>query len=185
MKKFILIIFIISFLIISFIACSKNVKENSVTVRTPLEYLEYIIGEQNKIIPKMLDFNQALESGEEGRIEHMLTLLQKQTESSVDEVMKLKPFEGDKTFKKAALELFEFYQSISNDEFVDMAKIFTKKDKMTQDDFDEITELRRNIIDREKILDQNLSNAQKTFADKYQYRLEQNRELQDKINKGG
>jgi len=115
-------------------------------------------------------------------MEHTLNLLQKQIESSIAMMSKLEPYKGDDTYKEAAMELFEFYDSISGDEFEEMIEIQQKKGSQTIEDNKRMNELNRVIAEREAILDKNLSQAQRAFAEKHSAQMQKNR-LQDSINK--
>jgi len=184
MKKIIFGLLLFSYLIITTSSCGEKKKgqEEGVPKKTALEYNEYIIGEHNKIMIKMLDFSKAFESGEGRRMEHSLNIMQKQIKSSIEMLSKLEPYEGDDKFKEAALELFEFYDSISDDEFQEMADIQKKKGSQTIEDRDRMNELSRGVAEKEKVLDMNLYNAERAFASKHSAQL-QNNKLQDSINK--
>ncbi|OGU16644.1 MAG: hypothetical protein A2X61_01145 [Ignavibacteria bacterium GWB2_35_12] len=184
MKKKLLSLFVFSILIIILSSCRENNKaqKGDTIEKTPLEYNEYIIGEHNKIMVKMLDFSKAFNAGDGRRMEHTLNLLQKQIESSIAMMSKLEPYKGDDTYKEAAMELFEFYDSISGDEFEEMIEIQQKKGSQTIEDNKRMNELNRVIAEREAILDKNLSQAQRAFAEKHSAQMQKNR-LQDSINK--
>jgi len=160
MKKKLLSLFVFSILIIILSSCRENNKaqKGDTIEKTPLD------------------------AGDGRRMEHTLNLLQKQIESSIAMMSKLEPYKGDDTYKEAAMELFEFYDSISGDEFEEMIEIQQKKGSQTIEDNKRMNELNRVIAEREAILDKNLSQAQRAFAEKHSAQMQKNR-LQDSINK--
>ncbi len=181
MRRTTIFLIVFSVLIFNCISCKKNNEpKETVTMVKPDDYYHYILDEDNKIISKMLDLNKAFDMADARRIDHMLKMLQKQTESSVYEIAKLKPFENDSSLKTSAKKLFEFYKSLSEEEYVDLSDILKKKE-LSDDDIAKCRKIQKSIIERESPLDINFTNAQNEFAAKYGFQLKSNSKLQSEI----
>ncbi len=171
----------LSFLLITLASCGKNESKDVKPVMTPLDYNDAIISEQSKIINAMLDLSKAFEKADETNMEDNLELLTKQAKSSIEALEKMEPFEGNNTLRASAIALFEFYKSLSENEFDEIADILKKKSEITGEDSNRMDELNRSIVERETVLDKNLSEAQHAFATKYGFGIEKNK-LQNKID---
>lgn len=172
---------VLSFFVIILSSCGSNEGKEVKPEMTPLDYNDAIITEQSKIINAMLNLSKAFETADATTMDTKLELLTKQASTAIEALEKMEPYKGDNTLRASAIALFEFYKSLSENEFDEMVDILKKKEKITKEDFAKMEELNKGIVEKETVLDKNLSDAQNAFASKYGFQIERNK-LQDKID---
>lgn len=147
---------------------------------TPIQYNDKIVGEQNKIIEKILAFsNNASEDFavmDKSRLEAV-----EQCKSSIKIVEAMKDYEGNTQLRDAAVNLFKFYQQISEESFKEMTDIIKKGADITQDDLNRLEEIQAEMDGKEGTLDAALAKAQDDFSAKYNFSLKRN-DVQDQID---
>jgi hypothetical protein len=74
--------------------------------KSAVEYNDLIVDEQNKIGQRIIDFNYAVEAGEE--MDLPLKLILEQIDVSIAVVEKVKPWEDGAALKSSALALLNF-----------------------------------------------------------------------------
>ncbi len=146
--------------------------------KTAVEYNDLIVDEQNKIGQRIIDFNYAVESGEE--IDLPLKLILEQIDVSIDVIEKVKPWEDGAALKGSALSLFKFYKSIVSKEYTEMVSIL-KKENIDETDVKRIDVLLASVSEREEKLDADFSYHQEAFAKRWNIELAPS-ELQDEID---
>ena len=146
--------------------------------KTATEYNDKIVDEQNKIGQRIINFNYAIEAGEE--MDLPLKLILEQINVSIEVLEKLKPWEDGKVLKSSALELFKFYKSIVSKEYSEMVNIL-KHEKISEEDSARLNTIVTDISAREKKLDDDFAAAQEAFAKRWNIELAPS-ELQDKID---
>ncbi len=146
--------------------------------KTAIEYNDIIVDEQNKIGQRIIDFNYAIEAGEEMDIP--LKLILEQIDVSIDIVEKVKPWEDGAALKSSALALFKFYKNIVAKEYREMVDIL-KKENIAESDVARLDELLASITEREEKLDADFSYQQETFAKRWNIELAPS-ELQNEID---
>lgn len=167
------IIFLLIFLI--FISCSSERKE-------AIEYNDKIISEQNKIIEKAIDFTSSFETRNYGMIDSIRQILLLQIDKAIGEVSKMDSFEGYDSLRLAALDLFNFYKKVYENEFKEITQIITKDSlSISEDDIIRHNILTRKIKNEEITYDNNFQKAQQSFAKKYNLNINRN-EYQDRLN---
>jgi ATP-dependent DNA ligase len=129
----------------------------------------------------MLNLSKTFETAEAVNMDEKLGLLNKQAIASVEALQKMEAYEGNDNLRKNAVALFEFYKSLSESEFKEMVEILKKKSNITVKDLTRMDELNKGIVERETVLDKNLSDAQQAFATKYGFPIEKNK-LQNEID---
>ncbi|MCG3165316.1 MAG: hypothetical protein POELPBGB_01078 [Bacteroidia bacterium] len=145
--------------------------------KSAIEFNDIIVGEQNKIGQRIIDFNYAVETDTDTDLPLKLTL--EQIKASLAEVEKISWQDGA-ALKNSAIALFNFYQSIVSNEYVEMVKIIDKPE-LSQGDITRINELLASITEREAKLDAEFATQQEAFAKLNGFTLERN-ELQDDID---
>ncbi|MCX7736420.1 MAG: hypothetical protein N2319_06870 [Candidatus Kapabacteria bacterium] len=166
-------IFILSLII--FFSCSSQRKD-------AIEYNDKIINEQNKIIEKAITFTSSFETRNYNTIDSLRLLLLSQIESSIEEVSKMQAFDGYDSLRLAALDLFNFYKKVYENEFKEITQIITKDSlEITEDDIIRHNILTRKIKNEEIIFDNNFQKTQQSFAKKYNLNINRN-EYQDRLN---
>lgn len=167
----------IIYLLISFflISCSSERKE-------AIEYNDKIISEQNKIIEKAIDFTSSFETRNYRKIDSIRLILLLQIDKSIGEISKMQSFEGYDSLRLAALDLFNFYKKVYENEFKEITQIITKDSlEITEDDIIKHNILTRKIKNEEISYDNNFQKAQQSFAKKYHLNITRN-EYQDRLN---
>jgi hypothetical protein len=146
---------------------------------TAVEYNDLIVDEQNKIGQRIIDFNYAVEAGEE--MDLPLKLILEQINVSIEVVEKVKPWEDGAALKSSALSLFRFYKSIVAKEYQEMVNIL-KKENIAESDVAQLDVLLASITEREAKLDADFAYQQETFAKRWNIELAPS-ELQDELDK--
>lgn len=150
--------------------------------KTPVEYNQYIVNEQQKVVNIMISFSNKFNT-----TDSLLMVNYNYTKNELKKVLenirKLPPYEGDESLKNAALPLFELYYSAMDIEYKEIVSLFIKKDfgNKTQE---RVNSLLQSINEREKLLDVKFKQAQTDFAKKYDLKIENN-QLQQEVNKLG
>lgn len=171
----------IFYLLISFflLSCSSERKE-------AVEYNDKIISEQNKIIEKTIDFTASLQIRNARMIDSFRLILISQIDQSIEEISKMDSFEGYDSLRLAALDLFNFYKRVYENEFKEMVQIITKDSlSITEDDIIRHNILTRKIKNEEISYDNNFQKAQQSFAKKYNLNININQyqEILNQINR--
>jgi hypothetical protein len=146
----------------------------------PVEYNDAIINEQTKISKVMLDMAGAFGT-DINKAEIYRKVLVKQCELSIETTKKLPPYDGSTKFRDAGVALYSFYKAISEKEYKEMIDILKKGSEITEDDITTLTNLEKQIGEKEIALDDAFQLAQVEFAKKYNLQLEENK-MQDDID---
>jgi len=170
-KKHMIFLLIILFILAS---CGKS--------SGALRYNDKIINIQSKVINKIIILTQSMKSGNTDLMQRRLEELQEQTTLSANELSSLDEFEGGNELFNAAMDLFEFYESICKNEFQEMIDILARSQSgITAMDLSRMQDLQKIIQEEESGLDRNLMTAQNNFAKRYGFRIGKNK-LQKKID---
>ena len=170
-KKYLIFMLITLFILAS---CGKS--------SDALRYNDKIINIQSKVINKIIILTQSMKSLNTDLMQRRLEELQEQTTLSANELTSLEEFEGGNELYNAAMDLFEFYESICKNEFQEMIDILARSQSgITASDFSRMQDLQKIIQEEEGELDRNLMNAQQDFAKLYGFRIGKNK-LQKKID---
>lgn len=149
--------------------------------KTAIEYNDFIVDQQTEIGMKILDFNKVVST----TINYdTLMMALKEIDRTIDKSIKnlkgLTPFEKETEMKTAALNLFQFYKRIMGNEYKEMIKILSKG-TYTDEDNTRMAEILDKVVKDENAFDETYQNAQKKFASKYGFSLQES-ELQEKID---
>ena len=124
MKKVIKILSVICLLvwIISIQSCNDKKSQRKaiqqVTKLTPVQYNDSIIGFQEKVIKKVLDFSQNFQMLDTVQRESKLNEIIFEIDNSLSLLNQLPPFYGNSRLKNAAITWLNFYKSAFGTEFV-------------------------------------------------------------------
>jgi hypothetical protein len=147
-----------------------------------LKYNNRIIDIQSKVIKKILSLSQSMKSRNPDLMRKRLGELQDQATASADELNNVPEFEGGEELFNAAMDLFEFYESVCKNEFAEMVDILARSGSgVTADDLSRMQDLQKVIQEEESRLDRELFTAQQNFAKQFNFRIGEN-QLQKKIN---
>jgi len=172
MNRKLTIIFLSFFLIL--FSCTKS--------NNALKFNNRIIKLQSDVVEKMLSLANSFRSSNPSIMKKKLAELQKETSIAADKLNEIPNFKGGEDLFNAAMDLFEFYESVSKNEFAEMVEILSKgKGGITKYDIDRLKDIQKAITIDETKLDMKFQRAQRNFASKYKLRIKPNK-LQKRIN---
>src|ERR1700741_3668557 len=107
--KHVSIIIVLAF---CFIACNQPVKgKNGVTYKSAVQYNDYIVGRQSKLMQHVLDFSKAAANNLDSA-EKMLTEFTNETAQTVEDIKGMPAYKGDTSLRDAAVRSFSFYKNV-------------------------------------------------------------------------
>ena len=173
---------IIVILVCGLIACNKPAKgRNGVSYKSAVQYNDYIVGRQSKLMQNVLNFTKAAAINLDSA-EIMLGKFAGETAITIEEIKGMPAYKGDSSLRDAAVRSFSFYKDVFENDYSRIITIRKKGVDMTSEDIEEM----KNIVDKitrdEKVFDKSFHNAQKNFADKNHMKLKEN-EMQEKFEK--
>jgi len=139
---------------------------DGVYVKYAHAYNNYIIANQGYILESHIDFVKAVKRHEsEEKVIGLYDIMIDETKMSIDSVGKLCAFNGNVTYKDAAIELFTFYQGV----WEDYKPLLNIKDKKEKAKLLEKLKLRfkEKHSKREKELEDKFVAAHTSFANEY------------------
>jgi hypothetical protein len=174
-----IIIVIISF---GMLACNQPAKgKNGVTYKSAVQYNDYIVGRQSKLMQKILDFSKAVEINLDSA-ENMLGRFVNETATNIEEIKGMPVYKGDSSLRDAAAGSFSFYKNVFQNDYSRILQIRKKGADMTSEDVTEMHNIVEKITKEEEGFDKSFHNAQKNFADKNNMKLMEN-EMQKKFDR--
>ena len=180
MKYFLLALVVIS----SVTACNKPVKgRNGITYKNAVEYNDYIVSRQTKLMRNVLDFGKTAETNLDSA-ESMLGRFANETDQMIREIKGMPAFKGDSVLRDAAVKSFTFYKRVFAQDYVDILNIRKKESEITEADISELDRIVDKISKEEENFDKSFHEAQRNFASKNNMRLKDN-EIQKEIDNSG
>lgn len=163
MKKYLLL----PVVIILFAACKTktNMGTNGVTYKTPLEYNEYIISRQMQLQKDITEYTAgaqiSIEEADKG-----LDKMIRDASVSLKDIEEMPAYNGDSSFRNAAIVLFTFYKTDFSTDFKDMHQIKRKVEGGTGTDEDQqkLEKFSDVVSAKEGPLDARFKEAQTKFA---------------------
>ncbi len=169
-------------LVCGIISCSQPAKgRNGVIYKSAVQYNDYIISRQTKLMQHVLDFSKAAENDLDSA-KKMLDEYTNETARSVEEIKGMPVYKGDSSLRDAAARSFSFYKNVFQNDYSRIITIRKKGADMTSEDIDEMKKIVDKITRDEEGFDKAFHNAQKNFADKNHMKLMEN-EMQEKFDK--
>ena len=169
-------------LVLSIIACNQPVKgRNGVTYKSAVQYNDYIVGRQSKLMQHVLDFAKAAAISLDSA-ETMLAEYTRETASTIEDIKGMPAYKGDTSLRDAAVRSFSFYKNVFQNDYTRIIQIRKKGDEMTIEEMGEMQRIVDNITREEKGFDESFHNAQDKFAKKNNMKLSEN-EMQKKFEK--
>jgi hypothetical protein len=153
----------------TFIACGDTAHSGSRTFHTPVEYHDFIVDQQNVIIRQMLKLNELYDSGSEQSIRIRFDSLQASSKQCLTNIRDLSAYEKDSTLKLDALALFQFYNTVFNNEYPRMLQIFLKGELASEAEVKELNAIVESVGHRERVLQEKLINSQTRFSGKHEF----------------
>jgi len=161
---------VVSTLIFTFVIVSCN--ENSATcgkviLNTPIAYYDFIVDRQNEIIQKMVKLNQLYKEGTNKEISWHYKELIACTDSNLNKIKLLTPYENDSSLKLNALNLITYYSRIFHNEYKEVVDIFLEGYNPSDAEMERIYNIIQDVKKNETELNTQLTEAQLAFAKKH------------------
>ena len=158
MNKF---LFILSLVLITFSSCNRN------NVK-PEVYNDSLVLHQIRVVEKADKLQDAYDSYVEKEMLYRHKELSSQINSSILAVETMEPFNGDDTYKNAALEMLNGYKKLLNNEYKAAEKILEQPDSLYSDGDEARLEMLYKQIDKiSSTYNSDFKKAQETFSKKY------------------
>jgi hypothetical protein len=165
-----------------FVACNNSPKgANGVVYKSAVEYNDYIVSRQTKIMQQVMDFVHASQVDLDSA-DRMLDTYVADIGGTIKEIEGMPAFKKDTSFRNAAIETFGFYKKIFGNEYKQLINIHKTGQSETEEGQAQMHQIVQSISDEEAKYDQAFHNAQRNFADKNHMKLEQN-SMQKDIDK--
>jgi len=157
---------------------------NAPVFETAVAYNDYIINRQKEVygfIFKMSDASNTSPAAAEKVIDEALPAIDK----ILGEIKDMPPFKGDVAFRDAAVVLFSFYKTTFDKSYRAIMEINKKGAKKTAADIARMTQISNDITNNEAQLDITMKTNQKNFGVANGMMIQENTELQEKVNELG
>lgn len=172
MKKLALILIVA----VGFIACNSPEKgENGVTYKTPVQYNDYIIERQTKLLEKIMKFADAAKTDLDGASK-MLDEYAQDASVMIKEIKGMPAFRKDTAFRHAAVNSFTFYKKAFSEYYKDIIRI---RQEAADDGEEQLDRVLEKLTAEEKKVDYAFSLAQQSFAAKNKMKLQENKMQKD------
>ena len=170
MKK----IFFILILSAGFIACKQSVKgTNGVTYKNPVQYNDYIISRQTGLMKKIIAFGKVAQINPDSA-DKMLDSYIVETDQMITEIKGMPPYQGDSSFRNAAIHSFTFYKKIFEEDYKQILALNKSEESGTEEGAAKANSIVEKISKEEEGYDKDFHNAQEEFARKNKMKLIEN-----------
>lgn len=174
-------------LIISIQSCKdkKSYKKDyqQVTKLGPVAYNDSIIGFQEKVIKKVLDFSQNFQMLDTIQRESKLNDIILEIDNSLSILNQLPPFYGNSRLKDASITWLNFYRSAFDIEYREIIKLAKKPEsEITEHDIIRMSDITKGVADRELKVHKDFEAVQQEFYKQFNIQGRQN-ELNNEIEK--
>lgn len=162
-------------------------KETTSTVSAKLsfssasEYNDYIVNRQKSIYDYIFRISTAAKTGPE-EAEKIINEAVPAIEKIISEIKALPPYNGDENFRNTAISLYEFYLTSFDKSYREIIAINKLGNKKTKADKARQLQLSNDLTAAERGLDIAMKSAQRTFATANNMLVEDNKELQEKVD---
>jgi hypothetical protein len=165
-----------------FISCKYRAKgDNGVTYNSPVEYNDYIVGRQTKLMKRILEFGKVAQVDLDSAARLLDTYI-KETDEMIGELKGMPPFKKDSSLRNAAIKSFLFYKKVFSEDYKEIISIRQNHGDETEEGVNSMTEIVDRITKQEEKLDKEFHNAQRKFADANKMKLVDN-DIQKEIDK--
>jgi hypothetical protein len=139
----------------------------------PVEYNDFVVEQQNRLIVSMVNLNKAYESGENLLIRSRYDSLLLNTRSVRNELQQLSDFAGDSSLKSEACNLVAWYDSVFHTDYHEMVQIYLKGANSTDEDIQRFVEISRAVSINESQRIKAFELVQIRFARKFGFEFAQ------------
>ena len=150
------------FVIIGATGCKDKVVE---TENEAAPYNDAIIMEQRKIADELVDLKEALPTLDSTEILPAYDDLVFQVGQSLQAVEEMGPFEEDTSLQEAAIDLFNYYHNVFEEDYGQVIAILLQDpSEITQNEKDQIDSIAAGIAEKEAIAERQFREVQQRFA---------------------
>lgn len=142
--------------------------------RHAVDYNDFIIGEQTRIGNAINGFNEACGKGKLKQMNTKHAEVLAQIKTSLTAVKALKPYKHNTAFRDAAIDLFEMYESVAANEYMEIIALMNEGIDVGNNRAKFIDVLGKIDIRSKKVNDNFLA-KQKAFAEEFGLKLEENK----------
>lgn len=146
---------------------------NGVTYKNAVEYNDYIVSRQSRLMKNIMSFVQVAQSDLDSA-ERLLDVYVKETGNMVTELKGMPAFKGDSSLRDAAVSIFGFYRKIFDKDYRDILHLRKEQDGTNPDIEEQIQQIVKKVEEEEKGYDDRFQGAQKAFARKNKMKLIEN-----------
>ncbi len=178
-----IIIFTVIILVFAGISqsCKKKIEyktaQPKITVKlTPVEYNDSIIGFQERVIRKVLEFSQTFQNLSPSQKESKVNDILNEINNSIENLRNLGGFFGNVKLNDACLNWLNFYKSAFNNEYKEIIQIATKPpNEITEKDIIRMDDLQKKVAKRELEIHKEFSDVQKEFYQQFDIKGKENK----------
>ena len=165
-------------------ADSSDDKNSKTAFTTAVEYNDFIIGQQEKVIKAVLSMSDVMnaEKINNDDLKAKYEMFGTECKKALDTIKTMDEFNGNKNFRDESIKLFEFYYEIYQKDYKELVDILVKGDKISEADIARMKEIQESITKRENIRDGAFAEAQNKFAAENNMQIVPN-EVQNQIDK--
>jgi hypothetical protein len=141
-------------------------KSDKTTFSSAVEYNDFIIGQQEKVIKAVLSMSEVMnaEKINNDDLKAKYEVFGNECKKALDTIKTMDEFNGNKTFRDESIKLFEFYYEIYQKDYKELIDILVKGDKISEPDITRMKEIQESITKRENVRDGAFAEAQNKFA---------------------
>jgi hypothetical protein len=161
MKKLILLLSGIATLT----ACSTVKTEEAVN------YNQFLYNSIDPVLNKMIDFEMAAFEDNPEKLQVIHKELMQTIQESEQMIEKKEAFDGNESFKKAALNIVNFYKDITETDYASIIQI-AAKEIVSDDDEIKIEEIINLVYEKENSVYNSFEKEATLFSEKYGFKLE-------------
>jgi len=135
-----------------------------------IKYNNDLVEQRTKVIEKENALTEAISKNMPEKLDILYSEMNKQIDESIEAVNKMYGFDGKTDMKDAVMKLLTTYKEVAGSEYKEMLKYTKIPDSLyTQEEDDKVMELSKKIDDKLNKVDDDFIQAQKLFAEKYQF----------------
>ena len=160
---------------------AETVRSNTPTFISAQEYNDYIIERQKAVYDYIFKMSDAAKT-DAAAADKIIDKAVPDIDKMMNEIKAMPPFKDDIRFRDAALTLFEFYKITFDTSYREIIGINKKGEKKSRADVARLQKISNDVTVIERALDVAMKTAQSAFAVANGNMLQENTELQEKVD---
>lgn len=136
-------------------------------IKTAQAYYDYVTGRQQRAENALLEFANSLESDSAALMYEKLANLDKECKSMMGAMNTLEPFRGHVAWRDALIALYQFYDGLTQKEYVQLIDYSLRLTTLTEMEFNELSKMMGKVTDEENRLIDAVNTAKEDFLKKY------------------